>query len=328
VAAERPLSAVIVTTPLTEPRSHCFRSAGLGAVAWVAALVLWPRWEVALLLLAPLVVVPLGLALAASPDRQPWPWRAAVWLQLPAALALLGAFALNTGPWAALLAVPWLAVTVLAALHGLVRLRSRGPGPVEELCIDAGLVYLAVGGGWLVLSRWGARPVGFDDLIVLLTAVHFHYAGFVLPLLTGLAGRALRSWEARVAAVGVIAGVPLVAVGINLAQLHYRGLEPWAASLLAAAATLTAVLHMWLAGRSAAVLQRWLFTVAGVSLLTGMLLAAVYAWGRYSGIARVEIPEMLPSHGAINAVGFALAGVLGWVVGPRPDGDAKPQAAP
>jgi len=37
---------------------------------------------------------------------------------------------------------------------------------------------LAVGGAWLVASRLGMRPMGIQEPIVLLTAVHFHYAGF------------------------------------------------------------------------------------------------------------------------------------------------------
>jgi outer membrane biosynthesis protein TonB len=36
-------------------------------------------------------------------------------------------------------------------------------------------------------SFW--RPLDFDPVIVLLTAVHFHYAGFLLPLCTALAAR-------------------------------------------------------------------------------------------------------------------------------------------
>jgi len=32
----------------------------------------------------------------------------------------------------------------------------------------------------------GLRPLEFQEIIVLLTAVHFHYAGFLLPIVTGL----------------------------------------------------------------------------------------------------------------------------------------------
>jgi hypothetical protein len=306
------------------PRGLCLGSALLGGAAEVGAALLWPRWEVAMFLLGPLVVVPLGLALAApgAHERFRRPWWAAALLQFPAALLLLAAFSLHPGRPAALLSLPWLAVTLLTALFGLARLLRRGPRPLEELAIDAGLIYLAVGGGWLVLARAGIRPLGFDPLIVLLTAVHFHYAGFVLPLLTGMVGRAWPGLLSRGAAVGVIAGVPLVAVGINLSQLNARDFEPWAATLLAAAGLLVAALHLVLAAGRRPLGQRLLLAVAGLSLPVGMVLAMVYAWGRYSGLPWIEIPEMLPYHGAVNALGFALPGLVGWNLAvPAPHGD-------
>src|SRR5262249_30710618 len=152
-------------------------------------------------------------------------WQAAFWLQLPAALALAGSFTLPAGLAAAVLALPWLGFTGLIAWMGLVSLVSRGPRPVEGFRIYSGFGFLCVGGAWTVVSRYGARPLGFSDLIVLATAVHFHYAGFVLPLLTGLAGRLLRSRTAQHAAVGVVLGVPLVAVGITLSALDIRWVE-------------------------------------------------------------------------------------------------------
>src|SRR5688572_31618797 len=210
-------------------RSWTHASAGLGAAAWLALLSALPsdielRTVALLLLLAVLVCVPLGLALVATPDRagrHPWPYRVARRSQLGAALLVVGSYFLPAGLPAAALATPWLAFTGLVALFGLGRLLSRGVGSVEETCIDAGLLYLPVGGAWLVLSRLGANPLGFGDTIVLLTAVHFHYAGFVAPILAGLAGRSL--WPSqrgarrafRLVAVGVIAGPPLLAAGIT-----------------------------------------------------------------------------------------------------------------
>jgi hypothetical protein len=41
-------------------------------------------------------------------------------------------------------------------------------------------------------GRLGVRPLNCETIMVLLTAVHVHYAGFVSPLLTGLAGRDIR----------------------------------------------------------------------------------------------------------------------------------------
>ena len=73
-------------------------SALIGAALWLLAVILLHpspfhlRWGIALLLLSPLVIVPLGLWLVA--DEQPYGFEARLWrwiatLQLPAALALM-----------------------------------------------------------------------------------------------------------------------------------------------------------------------------------------------------------------------------------------------
>jgi hypothetical protein len=225
---------------------------------------------------------------------------------------LVFAFALPPGPGAAALTLPWLAFTLLTALLGLLHLRSRGARPGADACIDAGLVYLAVGGTRALLSRWGARPLDFSDIIVLATAVHFHYAGFVLPLLTGLAGRVLPGRMSRLAAAGVVMGVPLVALGITLSAIGIALPEWLAAWFMAAASILAAALQLRVAARSAAPVQRLLLIVAGLSLLGAMTLAALYALGSYWGLPWLDIPTMLPTHGAVNALGFALPGLLAW----------------
>src|SRR5262245_43609119 len=128
-----------------------------GALAWAVGLLTFrPGWAEAMLLLASLVIVPLGLGLAVSPDLRDrsWPWRMAVRLQFPAALALMASVALPAGVAAVLLAVPWLVTTGLVALHGLWRLR-RGSQATSEVCLDAGLLSLAVGGIWTAIARAG-----------------------------------------------------------------------------------------------------------------------------------------------------------------------------
>ena len=190
----------------------------LGVPVWLTVVMaIRPGWSTSMFLLAPLVLVPSGLRLVSAIGPASWTnsmLGAATWLQLPAAMLLVVAFILPTGSGAAALAVPWLVVTAVVASVGLLRLKARGFRPLPELSMDAGLVYLAVGGVWAVLSRWGARPMGFSDEIVQLTAVHFHFAGFVLPVLAGMAARSLPGAMARVVAAGVVAGVPLVALGI------------------------------------------------------------------------------------------------------------------
>jgi hypothetical protein len=307
----------------------CRARAALGALVWLTFVVaVLPGWAEALLLLAPLVVVPLGLALLLPPGHPPstgW-LRAAAVVQLPAALPLLGAMSRPAGPVAAVFALPWLTCTLLLALAGL---RHGWPRSALQLCQAGTLLFPTVGGGWLVLSALGARPLNFAPEIVRATAIHFHYAGFALPLLAVLAARARPGALGRGVCVGVVAGVPLVALGITLSAFEVRLSEWLAAWFLAAVCAVLACHQLDLA-------RRWrgraglLFAVSGLSLLVGMGLAALYAWGNYWGLAWLDIPLMVRTHGAVNALGFAVPGLLAWnlagAVGS--EGPCGPRTAP
>lgn len=289
------------------------------AVVWLHPRPLEIDWVNALLLLGALVVVPLGLDLA----RRSTPagpalglLQIAAFLQLPCAVLLALSYGQEIGGWAAVRAVPWLITTAVIALAGLARLWQRRSLAWEELCFDAGLVYLAVGGGWTFLARAGIRPMGFAPVIVLLTAVHFHFAGFALPLLTSLAGRALGGIWSRAAALGVIAGVPLVAVGITASQ---QGLGPVvegvAAVVTAGAGLLAAALHLRLAAqRSRPTPVRALWLLTGLSLAGGMTLAALYGLRSWVSVSWLDIPWMWALHGTANSLGVGVAGLLSWVL--------------
>lgn len=308
--------------------------AAVGAALWLAFLLLErpgpfePGWIPALLLLAPLVLVPLGVGLAeaSSPADRPAGGgngpegllHLAATLQLPAAALLAASYLLRQGLLAAVLVLPWFGVSTLLALAGLLRLRERGlraPLRGGDLALDAGLVYLVVGAAWAVSDRLGFRPLDFPAVIVLLTAVHFHFAGFVLPIVTGLAADRTGGRTAAVAVLGVVAGVPLVAVGITATQL---GLGAWiealAAWAVAGAGALVAWLHLRLAFRPGhSPLARALWTVAALSLVGGMALAALYGSRFHLPAVRpVDIAWMQALHGTANAIGFATAGLLGW----------------
>jgi len=314
-----------IERPRPDPDMPFLSSAVVGAGVWCAGLFLvsWPSWTELLVALAALVVCPLALFVTAPADRfRPWPWRVVPWLQFPAAFLLLPAFARNPGPVAAALTLPWLFVTVLVALCGLLRLLAHRRGPVEEWAVGAGLLYLAVGGGWLILSRFGATPIGFGEPIVLLTAGHFHYAGLVLPILTGLAGRELSGPLSRACSLAVIVGVPFVAVGITVNHLEpslalVEGLSAW---FLGAVCLAVAWLQTRLALRQRTRAARLLFLISAGSLTGGMILAIVYAAGMYWQTYWLDIPTMIRTHAVINTVGFALAGILGWVLLKRSSG--------
>ncbi|MGH7149598.1 MAG: YndJ family transporter, partial [Planctomycetota bacterium] len=141
------------------------RSAGIGAALWcllaaaelagVSSLGAIP----VVFLLAPLLLVPLAFRLllrGADSSVNPGFFRVAVLLQPLAAGAVLLSFLLPPGTPAGLLAVPWLLLCLLLALAGLFRLFLGGFARLEEVAIDVGLLFLPVGGGWLLLSRLGA----------------------------------------------------------------------------------------------------------------------------------------------------------------------------
>jgi hypothetical protein len=299
-----------------------FRAEFAGAIAWLVVLAATrpgpfdPTWAKMILLLAALVIAPLGVRLAAArTEGAPgWLLPAITLFQFPAALALGVALLIPQGWPAALLALPWLLTTALIAWLGLVRVRSHLKGPIQEVCKDAGLVYIVVGGGWAVLDRMGSRPLDFEAIIVLLTAIHFHYAGFVLPIITGLCIGRTGGRHVRLAALGVMAGVLMVAVGITATKL---GVGPWleclAAWALAVAGMLVSGLQLRIAlQRNSPTLVRILWGIAGLSLLASMALAALYGSRFYAPLGWLDIPWMRALHGTANSLGFALAGLAGW----------------
>src|SRR5260370_31258131 len=123
-------------------------------------------------------------------------------------------FFLPTGILAASFAGAWLVVCALFALRGLRRLWRHRTHSFSQFCFAVGDGYLIVGGTWVVASRLGLQPVGFQEPIVLLTAVHFHFAGFLSAVLAGLTFERLREtrWSKPLGAAlaGVVVGPGLL----------------------------------------------------------------------------------------------------------------------
>ncbi len=297
------------------------RAALWGALLWCAAVAAaragWLRVGAIelFLLLAPLAIVPLGFELlrkrAYFADR----FLTAASVLCPFASALVAAsFFLQPGAGAAALAAPWLLICGLASLAGLRSALRGGLRSVELACFSVAQLYLSVGGMWLLVSRWGTLPMHFSEPIVLLTAVHFHYAGFALPILAGSVGSMLEAGPSarkhifRWVAAGILAGPALIATGFVVSPL-----------LKLAAVSILAMSCIALAGFQIVVLRglrsrmaRALLVVSAGSVVAGMALAGVYALGDYGARYWLLIPQMARSHGPINGIGFALAGLLAW----------------
>ena len=290
---------------------------------FVAAVLPHPRddtWAQALLAFAALVLVPLVLDLVPERNESQQSVRCLRWahaLQFPAAALLALACGLRPGATAAVLALPWLGVTALLAAAGLNRAWRHGPArPLDRLSIDAALIFAAIGGLWTVADRGGFAPLRFSPAIVALTAVHFHYAGLLLPIFTGRLLRRMPEsrFVARVA-VGVLLGVPAVAVGIVTNQVGWGpALETAAGTGLAFAGAIVGILHVRLATEASLPARaRALLAIAGGSLFFGMTLAGLYAIRAYAAPwPWLGIPQMRALHGTLNALGFGLCGVLGW----------------
>ncbi|MCB0713017.1 MAG: YndJ family protein [Ignavibacteriae bacterium] len=307
-----------------------YRQVLIGAVIWILYSILaqtsllplsgegFMRLISLLLMFAPLVTVPLALSLVQkSNESHSSHYVFIAQLQLPAAVAATLSFAVTEGTVAALLTLPWLVETVAIALLALRRFVDRRTFSLQQSAIDSGMAYIAVGGVWLTISRAGIAPLDFVPVIVLLTAVHFHYAGFAAPIIAGLTGRAIppEQWKVRwlynASLWSVILNPILVAIGISFSPL----LELLCSVLLALGLGLLAGLILGVVvKRLEQHISRFLIAISALSLLTTMAFALLYTWGEYSGKALMHIPGMIETHGVLNVFGFALCGLAGWTI--------------
>ena len=258
----------------------------------------------ALLVLGLLAVVPLGLTLHPVTPR-------AIPLAVGGGVAAALSLRWEPSAIAFLLAVPWVGLTLVLAARGAwwwLR-RSRR---IREVVWPAALAYLAVGSVWLALDRLAVEPVGVQQPFVLLTAVHFHYAGFTATLLAALVYRSTVDQAPRLAAgmtAAVVAAPPIVAAGFTF----FGPLQVVGATVLTAGLFVLS----WLTLRHVVpsvdnVLSRWLLGISSVAVLVPMLLAVQWAVGWNYGTPALSIPSMARTHGVVNAVGFALCGVWAW----------------
>lgn len=224
----------------------------------------------------------------------------------------VGALAIGRGPVPAAIAIPWWVVAVGLAGATVARIvrdaASQRALEPWRLGLAAASAFLAVGATWLVVDRAGLRPLGFGTTIVMLTAVHFHVAGFVLTLAGALAVRE-QPGPASIVPVGlVVAGTPLTALGfLGLPIVGWIG--AMLVTLGALGTGLATIAVRRAAGDGPA---RALLTIGGATLFVTMPLAAIYATGTTFGIAVLDIPAMAAIHGGLNVVGFAIPTMAGW----------------
>ncbi|MBK9335113.1 MAG: YndJ family transporter [Lewinellaceae bacterium] len=180
------------------------------------------HWEGALVVFAALALVPMGLALL---DRQQPGW---YWLT---AAGLCAGYLVFPNPTAALWALPYLLPAMWPAVRELADLLVFKKFELQNWVRAAALAYWATGAAWAVFFLGNIRPLGFDAVIVGLTAAHFHVAGFVLAVVVYCLLSEIPGATSRVLGWGVLAGMPVVAAGITATKLGYSPVFEWAAAL-------------------------------------------------------------------------------------------------
>jgi hypothetical protein len=269
-----------------------------------------------LFLFAPLVTVPLGLRLAEvlSPSPVPQLGQITVVTQPLAAACVVMSFLSSPGKIAGVLALPWFLTCVLAAISGALGLVANRKS-VSAIVANVARIDLAVGGGWLLLTRLGARPLGFQEPIVLLTAVHFHYSGFATAL---IAAAVLRSHETRGAASTLLRTVaPSVAAlpfAVAAGFVWSPAFKVAAVVAFSLSILLLAIILFRDAARFRSRTARALTRISSASVFAGMSLAVTYAVGDYLHRDWLLIPRMASTHGLLNGFGFVMLGLLGWLV--------------
>lgn len=303
-------------------------NASLGALVW---LTLWlaPRLgahtehDVArIMILAPLILVPLTLRIEHRPTSHPLEkrlWQFIVYTQTPFAALAVASFFCPKGIYA-LMIVPWFILTGAIALTGVINLwRDRGKH-LHETCIDAGRIYLPGGAVWWIAYQAGFPLLDFPLLIVLLTAMHFHFAGYMAPWLSGQAARGwiwLRGqtgnlWKALL--IGTIMGMPMIAIGIQASkviELIFVGIFT-TSLIIVSLLNLSLLNKLWTHSKLATLG----LTISGVSIFLTMFSALAFVARHLTDVFSLTIAEMVLIHGWANGLGFALCGALAWQVLP------------
>jgi len=313
-------------------------SATGGAVVW-AGLAVLARVGVArfgaielMFLFGPLVIVPLGMELGRGFERGRGLASIARRIQPVAAALAVGAVWIGPGRTAAELACGWLVVCLLMAGAGVGDLISASwlvaSAPATftshrstsartsfaRVVVSVAYLDLAVGGAWLVASRWGLRPMGIQEPIGLLTAVHFHFAGFATAM---IAAATLQFAERRGKVrwlrwvVALVIGMPyLVAAGFVISP----ALKMVAGVFFSISVAGLAIFVRGYGRKAEDANARVLLQVAAGCVFAGMVLAGMYAVADFFGSDVLTIPQMARTHGVLNAVGFCMSGLLGWIM--------------
>lgn len=271
-----------------------------------------PSWAVSMILIAVLILVPIGfqqfMLRLASFKRLFISFKTVYAVHLLSAILLSISFTINQGAGAALLALPyafWCAFIFIKT----IKISFKMP----QIGLMATWGFLTNAAFWCVADRLNFQPWGFSAWIILLTGVHFHYAGFALMATLALfLNENPNDILFKNATRAVLLGVVLTAIGITTTQLGFPILIETLAGVVMALAAFGVGIAVILRGWRELPPTRTLWLCGGFCLSCGMVLALGYALRHFIVIDWLSIPNMQAVHGTLNALGFGSLMLIGW----------------
>jgi hypothetical protein len=257
-------------------------------------------WHIRILELASLVWLPLGLALLEEIQFISF----STFLKnsiLATAICLVVALECSFVNHA-IFAFPYVVLTLILATAGIENWIVR-PRSMSNTTLSVSLLMLPVASLWALSHCFDYQPLGFSSEIVTLTAVHFHFAGFLFIMACGLAASEhqtkLSEWACRLA----IAAVPLTALGITITQLSNNYIVETCAAVCVTLAGFCCAISYILASAKGLTLSSKIAGIAfGLVLIFSMSLAFLYAIRPYYTITWLNIPYMKAIHGTCNGI--------------------------
>jgi YndJ-like protein len=285
----------------------------LGFFTWVCLIFignttfLATRWEGALVSFATFLIVPQGLELliptfSKQKNEQ-------ILLYLSSILLGIG-YVSDVSGWCSL---PYLGMVIWFFLKEMVHFWQKRQFLSENIVAIFALGYLVTGALWASSLLFRVSPLGFDAVIVSLTAAHFHLAGFTLTvIIRELLAHTVGFWRNLLITTALI-GMSLVALGITLTKFQVGISVEWMGSVLFGILVLIiAVLQGKIAWQIPIFPTKIALLFSSICLFFGVSLAILYALRFIYPISWVTIPNMKLWHGTLNTLGFGFLGVSGW----------------
>ncbi|AEP90951.1 YndJ protein [Bacillus subtilis subsp. subtilis str. RO-NN-1] len=212
-------------------------------------------------------------------------------------------------------ALIWWMYTVFIALYAVLRLWETKIHRIEETSVLFGLIYLAGGGFWFFAYAAHLQVMQFGPLIILLTAVHFHYSAFLIPIFNGLLGRSIRKHRMLYSLITwvILLSPLLIALGIT----YSKTLDVIAVSIYMAAIYLHAFLVFTAAFHTKT--GTFLIRLSSAVLMITIAFSLIYSFGVFRQEVTLTINQMIWIHGFVNAFGVILPALIGWrIEKPKP----------